>query len=226
LSISDRVIGWIFSDISLCIILPLIFGVLILAFPTVISDFLGTIHIYLPSWLWGGQEIPLQYILTIGITEGLLTCGIPIFIGLAWNRWAGGASGFLLSVLFVAGMGVLYGQYFIPTMDWLGVIVSGMLAGYMAGALMQRSRMLGNTSFKTMLIWSTVAAIVATVFTTQTYIWYSPMFEANINGMSYLEAVSFSYFIYIIIYGVWAILGAIVAKVASWFGIPKMPESY
>ena len=224
MSISDRVVGWIFSQISVCLILPLIFGVLILAFPTVISDLLGTIHIYLPSWLWGGEEIPLQYILTIGITEGLLTCGIPIFLGLAWNRWAGGASGFLLSVLFVVGMGVNYGQYFIPTMDWLGVIVSGMLAGYIAGALMQRSRMLGNTSFKIMLIWSAVAAIVAIVFTTQTYIWYSPMFETNINGMSYLEAASFSYFVYIVIYGVWAILGAIVAKVATWFGIPKMPE--
>ena len=222
MSISDRVIGWIFSDISVCFILPLIFGVLILAFPTVIADVLRTIHISLPEFLWGGAEIPLEYILTIGISQGLLTGGIPIFLGLAWNRWAGGASGFLLSLLYTVGMAAYFGEYFIPTLDWLGLIVSGMLAGYIAGALMARSRMRGDTSLKTMLIWSIVASIVAIVFTTQTYIWYSPMFQP-ING-NYMDGVTYSYFINIVIYIVWAILGVIVAKVASWFGIPKMPE--
>ena len=232
MSITDRLIGLIFSDISICFVLPLIFGALIIAFPTVIADFLATIKVSFPSWLWGGPEIPLQYIFTFGVAQGLLSCGIPIFLGLAWNRWAGGASGFLLSVLFVVGMGVNYGQYFIPTMDWLGVIVSGMLAGYIAGALMQRSRMLGNTSLKIMLLWSIVAAIVAIVFTTQTYIWYSPMFKmstqppigTNPEGLTYIDSVTYNYFINIVIYGVWSILGVIVAKVASWFGIPKMPE--
>ena len=233
MSISDRIVGWIFSDLSLCIVLPLIFGVLIIAFPTVIADVLATIHISLPSFLWGGPEIPLEYILTIGITEGLLTCGIAIFLGLAWNRWAGGASGFLLSLLFVVGMAAYYGEYFPATADWLGVIVSGMLAGYIAGALMARSRMRGDNSFRTMLIWSIVAAIIAIVFTTQTYIWYSPMFKSsmkppvgtNPDGMSYIDGVTYNYFIFAVIYGVWSILAAIVAKVASWFGIPKMPES-
>jgi hypothetical protein len=73
-----------------------------------------------------------------------------------------------------------------------------------------------------MLIWSIVASIVAIVFTTQTYIWYSPMFQP-ING-NYMDGVTYSYFINIVIYIVWAILGVIVAKVASWFGIPQMPE--
>jgi len=222
LSISDRVIGWIFSDISVCFILPLIFGVLIIAFPTVIADILRTIHLYLPEFLWGGVQIPLDYILTFGISQGLLACGIPIFLGLAWNKWAGGASGFLLSVLYTVGMGVYWGEFFVPTVDWLGLIVSGMLAGYIAGALMTRSRMRGDTSFKTMLIWSIVAAIVAIAFTTQTYIWYSPMFQP-ING-NYFDGVTYSYFINAVIYIVWSILGVIVAKVASWFGIPKMPE--
>jgi len=233
LSISDRVIGWIFSDISLCFVLPLIFGVLIIAFPTVIADVLRTIHIFLPEFLWGGTEIPLEYILTFGITQGLLSCGIPIFLGLAWNKWAGGASGFLLSVLYTVGMAAYWGEFFVATVDWLGLIVSGMLAGYIAGALMARSRMLGNISLKRMLIWSIVAAIVAIVFTTQTYIWYSPMFKmstqppigTNPEGLTYIDSVTYNYFINTVIYGVWSILGVIVAKVASWFGIPKMPET-
>ncbi len=145
----------------------------------------------------------------------MLTCGIPIFLGLAWNRWAGGSSGFLLSVLYTVGMGVYYGQYFIPTTDWLGVIVSGMLAGYIAGALMSRSRMRGSTSLKSMLFAAIVAAVVAIIFTTQTFVWYSPMFSP-IDG-SIISGVTYNYFINIVIYGLWAIIGAIVAKVSSWF---------
>lgn len=180
-----------------------------------IADFLATIRVSLPSWLWGGSEIPLQYIFTVGIAQGMLTCGIPIFLGLAWNRWAGGSSGFLLSVLYTVGMGVYYGQYFIPTTDWLGVIVSGMLAGYIAGALMSRSRMRGSTSLKSMLFAAIVAAVVAIIFTTQTFVWYSPMFSP-IDG-SIISGVTYNYFINIVIYGLWAIIGAIVAKVSSWF---------
>ncbi|MFX0200130.1 MAG: hypothetical protein ACFFCW_28755 [Candidatus Hodarchaeota archaeon] len=217
MSITDRLVGLIFSDISVCLVLPLIFGVLIIAFPTVIADFLATIKVSFPSWLWGGPEIPLQHIFTFGVAQGLLSCGIPVFLGLAWNRWAGGASGFLLSMLYTLSSAAYFGEWFIPTVDWLGLIVSGMLAGYIAGALMMRSRMRGSTSLKSMLIASIVAAIVAIVFTTQTYIWYSPMFKTSINGMTYLDGVSYSYFINVVIYGLWAIIGAIVAKVASWF---------
>jgi uncharacterized membrane protein YeaQ/YmgE (transglycosylase-associated protein family) len=224
LSITDRLRAWVFSDISLSLILPCIIGVLILAYPTVIADFLRTIHMSLPPWLWGAEEIPLQYILqyifVIGLAQSLLVSAIPIFLGLVWNRWAGGASGFLLSLLFTVSMATYYPTYygnFIPNVTWLSFIVSGMLAGYIAGALMERSRMRGNTSLKTMLIWSIVAAIVAIVFTTQTYIWYSPMFNVSISGMSYINGVTFSYFIYTVIYCPWAILAAIAAKVASQF---------
>jgi len=150
-----------------------------------------------------------------GFAQSLLVSAIPIFLGLVWNRWAGGASGFLLSLLYTVSMAAYFGEYFVPTVDWLGLIVSGMLAGYIAGALMERSRMRGDTSLKTMLIWSIVAAIVAIAFTTQTYIWYSPMFQPT-NG-DYIDGVTLSYFIYTASYGPWAILAAIVAKVASRF---------
>ena len=160
----------------------------------------------------------LQYIFVIGLAQSLLVSAIPIFLGLVWNRWAGGASGFLLSLLFTVSMATYYPTYygnFIPNVTWLSFIVSGMLAGYIAGALMERSRMRGNTTLKTMLIWSIVAAIVAIVFTTQTYIWYSPMFQP-ING-NYNDGVTLSYFIYTASYGPWAILAAIAAKVTSRF---------
>jgi hypothetical protein len=220
--ISDKLLGWIFSDISLGVIVPIIIGVLILAFPTVIKNFLATIHVSFPKSIWGGPEIPLQHILTIGTAEAILTGGIPAVLGLIKGKWAGGASGFLCSMLFTVSMGAYYGAYFVPTVDWLGVIVSGMLMGYITGALMERFIMRGSVGFKWMLLAALVAAIVATIFTTQTYIWFSPMFSMGLDGMTYWDAVGLAYFTYAAIYGVWAILAVIAAKVAYWYGV--MPK--
>ena len=220
MSKTDKLYALIFSEISLGLVIPILIGVLILAFPTVIADVLGTIKINFPESIFGGVEIPLQHILTIGTAEGILTCAVPIMLGLTWNRWAGGASGFLCSLLYVLSMGIYYGipygtAAFVPTLDWLAMIVSGMLAGYIAGSLMLRFRMRGSNSFKHMLIASIVAAAVATVFTTLTYIWYAPMFLMGTLG--YWGDVGFAWFTYIAIYGVWCIFAAIGAKVASWF---------
>jgi hypothetical protein len=217
LSTTDKLYGLIFSEISLGVVIPILIGVLILAFPTVIYDLLAGIHIYFPEYIWGGVEVPLQYILTIGTATGILTCAIPIMIGLTWNRWAGGASGFLCSLLYTLSMAVYYLPFegaFVPTLDWLGVIVSGMLAGYIAGSLMTRYRMRGSTSFKSMLISAIVAASVATVFTTLTYIWFAPMF---LMGADYWDAVGLAWFTYIAIYGVWCVLATIAAKISTWF---------
>jgi uncharacterized membrane protein YeaQ/YmgE (transglycosylase-associated protein family) len=185
----------------------------------VIYDLLANIHISFPEFIWGGPEIPLQHILTIGVAEGILTCAIPVVLGLVWNRWAGGASGFLCSLLFTVGMAAYYGPGewgFVPTLDWLGVIVSGMLAGYIAGSLMTRARMRGSDNFKNMLIAAIVGASVATVFTTLTYIWFAPMF---LMGADYWDAVGLAWFTYIAIYGVWCILAAIGAKISTWFRV-------
>jgi hypothetical protein len=220
--IADKLLGYIFSDISLGVIVPIIFGVLILAFPTVIKDALATIHVHAPPWLWGGTEIPLQHILTIGTAEAILTGGIPAVLGLIKGRWAGGASGFLCSILFTVSMGVYYGEYFVPTADWLGVIISGMLMGYITGALMERFISRGHIGFKWMLAATFVAAIVAVVFTTQTYLWFSPM---ALMELSYWDAVGLAYFTYAAIYGVWALLAVICAKVAYWYGVMPGPKA-
>lgn len=74
--------------------------------------------------------------------------------------------------------------------------------------------MRGSTGLKPMLVASILAAAVATVFTTQTYIWYSPMADI---GMTYWDTVGFAYFTYIAIYGVWAIIAALASWFSSWF---------
>ena len=224
MSWSDKLLGYIFSEISLGVVLPIVFGVLILAFPTVIEDALATIHVSLPAWLWGGTEIPLQHILTIGTAQAILTGGIPAVLGLIKGRWAGGASGFLCSVLFTVSMAAYYGAaYFVPTADWLGLIISGMLMGYITGALMEMFINRGRIGFKWMLIATLVGAIVAVIFTTQTYMWFSPMFYMGIGEgpglLTYWDAVGLTYFTYAAIYGIWAIFAVISAKVAYWYGI-------
>ena len=213
MSTSDKIYGLIFSEISLGFVIPILIGILILLFPTVIFDALANIHISFPESIWGGPEIPLQHIITVGIAEGLLTCAIPIMVGIVLNRWSGGIAGFIGSVLFTVGMSTYYGGIS-ATLDWLGLIVAGMLAGYIAGSLYARSKMRGSTGLKAMLIVAIVAAAVATLFTTQTYIWFSPMAQM---GMTYWDAVGLAYFTYIAIYGVWGIFGAIGAWMSGWF---------
>lgn len=219
--ITDKLLGLIFHEWSLGLVLPIIIGVVIMLFPTVIDEWLATFDIYFPEWLWGGPEIPLEYIITFGITEGLMTCAIPVVIGLTWSKWAGGAAGFLLSLLFTLSMAAYYAPIpgaFIPSPDWLGLIIGGMLSGYIAGAIMEHYLMRGSKAFKHILISTIVAIIVVTVFVTQTYVWFSPAY-AGLEGAAFWDALGFSYFVYIAIYGVWGLFGAVVAKVAYWYRV-------
>jgi len=213
LSLTDKFYGLLFSEISLGVVIPIAIGVLILLFPTVIFDALANIHVSFPESIWGGPEIPLQHIITVGIAEGLLTCAIPVMVGIVLNRWTGGIAGFIGSVLFTVGMSTYYGGIS-ATLDWLGLIVAGMLAGYIAGSLMARSRNKGSTGLKSMIFAALVAATVATLFTTQTYIWFSPM---ALMGMTFWDAMGLAYFTYIAIYFVWGIFGAIGAWMSGWF---------
>jgi uncharacterized membrane protein YeaQ/YmgE (transglycosylase-associated protein family) len=234
MSFTEKLYALLFSEISLGLVLPIIFGILIILFPTVLYDVLQPINIYFPNFLWGGPEIPLEHILTQGVAQGLLACAIPIFLGLAWNRWAGGASGFMLSIFWVVASMAQFGDWFIPGVDWLGQVVAGMLAGYIAGALMTRFKMQGKDSLKSALIAAIVAAIVATVFVTQTYVWYSDMFKNSTllpdgtstdvwgiypGALAYWDSVTYNYFINGAIYGVWALIGAFISRVAKWFMI-------
>jgi hypothetical protein len=83
--------------------------------------------------------------ITMEIQELVVIVAVPLILGLVWNRWAGGASGFLLGsiyalywadsyhTLFAGGRIVGYGTVL------LGYIISAMLIGYMAGALNKHS---------------------------------------------------------------------------------------
>ena len=138
---------WSRSDIIYGIAAPILVVLLIVA-------------ISLLSRLFGGGFGVIMGI-TMELQEVVVIVAVPLMLGLVWNRWAGGASGFLLGSIYalywadsyhtsfgggrIAGYGIIL----------LGYIVSAMLIGYMAGALNKRSE-----NFRRMLIAAVTAATI------------------------------------------------------------------
>ncbi len=116
---------WTKNDIIFGIILP------------VIAVFVIVLISKLQSLIGGEPGIVLG--LTMEILELVVIVGVPLALGLLWNQWAGGASGFL--------MGTFYALYWANSFHGisgsgtvlLAYILSPMLIGYMAGALNKRS---------------------------------------------------------------------------------------
>jgi len=138
---------WSRSDIIYGIAAPILVVLLIVA-------------ISLLGRLFGGGFGVIMGI-TMELQEIVVIVAVPLMLGLVWNRWAGGASGFLLGSIYAlywadsyhtsfgGGRIVGYGTIL------LGYIVSAMLIGYMAGALNKRSE-----NFRRMLIAAVTAATI------------------------------------------------------------------
>lgn len=45
------------------------------------------------------------------IEEMVIIVGVPLLLGLVWNRWAGGASGFLLGNIYAIWWSAKYGMF-------------------------------------------------------------------------------------------------------------------
>ncbi len=113
-----------------------VFGILV---PTVVVLFIVGLS-QIPSIVgYESESGGLAIGLTMEILELTVIVAVPLMLGLLWNQWAGGSSGFL--------MGTLYAMYWANSFHGatgsgtilLAYIVSPMLIGYMAGALNKRS---------------------------------------------------------------------------------------
>ncbi len=142
--------------------------------------------------------------LTMELQELLLICAIPLTLGLVWNRWAGGASGFL--------MGMFYMFYWADALRsmrgsgpiLLAYILSPMLIGYIAGALNKHSE-----NFKRLLISGVVAASVGGVM---------------LFGIDQLSSVNVvlgieGFLLTVFPRALTAVVIAVVAKVFMWYGV-------
>ena len=127
----------------------LIYGVIL----PVIAIFVIVLISKLQSLVGGEPGIIVG--LTMEILELTIIVGVPLALGLLWNQWAGGASGFL--------MGTFYALYWYNAFQGisgsgtvlLAYVLSPMLIGYMAGALNKRS-----DDFKRLLLVSVVSCTI------------------------------------------------------------------
>jgi hypothetical protein len=197
---------WKLSDVIWGIMLPLIAGFLIIIFPQELGPILFEID---PTYT-------LNAILVDGLGEALLTIGIPLFAGLIWNKFAGGAAGFLLGSIYAlyANDAIVYsvGQGWyqpsgmaIADIANLGFVVSAMMLGYMAGALNK-----GSYSFRRMLVASLVAGLICGFF----QFWTASM---SITGM--VQDPIYSGFLILLPKVIYAVIIPIFVTLFGWFGI-------
>ncbi len=147
------------------------------------------------------------------IEELLIIVAIPLLLGLIWNRWAGGVSGFLMGSIYAMNFAVGLSSYgsndglpvsmrFGPTM--LGWLLSAMLIGYMAGALNKQS---GN--LRRMLIASVIPTTIGGVL-------LFGMFQLSSgNVMIGVDA----FLLTVLARTATGVIIPIIAKVFMWFGI-------
>ena len=151
-----------------------------------------------------GGEPGIVLGLTMEILELVVIVGVPLALGILWNQWAGGASGFLMGTFYalywansyhgIAGSGTVL----------LAYILSPMLIGYMAGALNKRS-----DNFKRLLISGLVAATIGGIVMFTIF----QMSPANVvTGAS-----GFALTVLARMFA--AVLTVVVVKVFFWYGI-------
>jgi len=210
------------ADIFYAIIIPLIL-VLLIYFLAIYINPSGTVHMI-------GNTDVIAVILTDGFAQ-MIVLGIPLVLGLLWNKWAGGAAGFIMGGLYyVASAGLYTGYYetssghynFFGDLSMLGYLVNAIVIGYMAGALNN-----GSTNFKRMLGAGLTAAIITA--TIQAYLNYSialsPALSMNHGqwatltaGIPYIYGFTLAFVPSIAL----GIIVPIVAKVMTWYGLQPM----
>ena len=181
---------WTKNDIIFGIILP------------VIAVFIIVLVSKLQSLIGGEPGIVLG--LTMEILELVVIVGVPLALGLLWNQWAGGASGFL--------MGTFYALYWANSFHGisgsgtvlLAYVLSPMLIGYMAGALNKRS-----DNFKRILISAVVASTIGGI------VLFTIFQMSTANVVTGIVGFALTVLARIIA----AVLTAIVVKVFFWYGM-------
>lgn len=204
---------WNRSDIVYGIIVPLVAVLVIVGLSLVSSYMLRN------GGMSGSSGIVIGIISEI--EELVITVAVPLLLGLIWNRWAGGASGFLMGTAWSMWYAVKYGLYtgsfrgggginLGPTL--LGWVLSAMLIGYMAGALNRRSQ-----DFRRMLIVGMATTAVGGFF-------LLGMFQLSPSNV-----VPFDFDGFAINVATRIATGAIVAvlaKVFMWYGVPMGKSSH
>jgi hypothetical protein len=212
------------SDIFYAVIIPLILVLLIYLLAYYVNPG-GTKHVLGLAGTGG----TIAVIFTQGFAQ-MIVLGIPLVLGLIWNKWAGGAAGFITGgMYYLASAGLYTGYYetsghynFFGDLSMLGYLVCAIIIGYMAGALNN-----GSSSFKRMLGAGLTAALI--VATLQAYFNYtlslSPAMTMNHDnwaiktfGIAGLYGFTLAFVPSIAL----GIIVPVIAKVMTWYGLQPM----
>jgi len=148
-----------FSDIVYGVVVPSLVALLIV----------GIAMVSTPSLI--GLKYPLL--------EAIVVVGVPMLLGLIWNQWAGGASGFLLGSLYALYYSdQLYAAQGGGDISLLGNLVSAMLIGYIAGALNKRS-----DNYRRMLIAGVTSGVMGSLLVLLVSQFSPIVGEASVGGV-------------------------------------------
>jgi hypothetical protein len=208
------------STILYGLIVPVIVGLIIVAFPAVLRPALDSW--FPPADMMAGTAGSDYAFLTAIFTHGfaqMVIFAIPIILGLVWNKWAGGASGFIMGTLLYLGeagynnqySAMMYGMttnlYADPS--FIGnYIVGGILVGYIAGGLAS-----GSMNFKRMLGAGLTASIVVGVM--------QFVFNITIAQAAYMSAANPGYALFLALLPmlILGFIAPVIAKVMTWYGL-------
>jgi len=211
------------ADIFNGIIIPLILVFLIYFLAIDISP-TGLNHII-------GTTNTIAVILSQGFAQ-MIILGIPLVLGLLWNKWAGGSAGFITGgAYYLASAGYANGSYaafsvfkynFFGDMSMLGYLIMAIIIGYMAGALNN-----GSTNFKRMLGAGMTAAVITAVIQAYLNNQYSllPAKQMNQGLWANTSLIVPGLYGFVLAFIPSIALGVIVpilAKVMTWYGIQPM----
>ncbi|MCW4023702.1 MAG: hypothetical protein NWF01_01535 [Candidatus Bathyarchaeota archaeon] len=224
------------KDVLWGLVIPVLVGLLIIAFPAIFRP--GLDGLFPPADMAAGTSAhPLAVITTI-LTHGfalIVVFAIPVVLGLLWNKWAGGAAGFIMGTLyyiafaaynnwenmlnflpFTVSDGAINGaalNSYLPNLfndsSFIGAyIIGGILIGYIAGALCN-----GSTNFLRMLGSGLTAALTVGIitFVLNYTVSYGAWMTQNNPGFAL-----FTTMLPLILLG---IIAPVISKVMTWYGI-------
>jgi hypothetical protein len=89
------------KDVLWGLVIPILVGLLIVAFPAIFRP--GLDHLFPAANMATGAAASDFAVITTILTHGfalIVVFAIPVVLGLLWNKWAGGAAGFIMGTLY------------------------------------------------------------------------------------------------------------------------------
>lgn len=206
------------SDILYGFVIPLILVLLIFVIAVYVNPG-GTFHFLGTEGLGGTVAI----IFTQGFPK-MIILGVPLILGLVWNKWAGGAAGFIMGgAYYIAYAGYATASYaaygvfdynFFGDISMLFYLVNAIIIGYMAGALNN-----GSSNFKRMIGVGLTAALTTQVIQTLMDLNVSLKPARDMAQGVWTQDPAYAFILAFIPSILLGVIIPILAKVMSWYGL-------